>query len=248
MPHHTGMKRKYGSYRPQAHKGRRRSTYRRAPGRVVPGFTRVSGFYGRYPVTARSGAGELKFHDVDMDDAVVAATGTVVPTVNIIPQGVTEITRVGRKCTIKNILWRYTYSLPEIDAQGTPASGDVLRVIMFLDKQCNGATATTTGILESANLRSFNNLANSGRFKILYDKKHTINYSNLASDGAGVVSSGSVVRYNEFYKKCNIPIEFDSTTGALTEIRSNNIGTLLLSNSGNAGFVSKIRLRFSDGS
>ncbi len=206
------------------------------------GYDRTAGYYGRY----NPGSGELKFHDVDLDDAVVATGGTVTPTINIIPQGVTEITRVGRKCTIKRVGWRYTIQLLESDAQATPAAGDTVRVILYQDKQANGATAAVTDILESADFQSFNNLANSGRFRTLMDRTHTLNYAGLASDGAGVVSQANVQQNFQFHKKCNIPIEFNAATGAIGEIRSNNLGVLLISAGGTAFFGSKFRLRFSD--
>lgn len=202
------------------------------------GYLRTSGFYG-------ATAAELKFHDVDLDDAVVATGGTVTPTINIIPNGTTEIQRIGRKVHIKKIGWKYTVSLPESDAQATPAPCDAVRVILYQDKQCNGATAAVTDILESADYQSFNNLVNKGRFRVLMDRKHTLNYSGMASDGAGLVSQSAVESNHSFYKVCNIPVEFDSTVGSITEIRSNNLGVLLISSQGVAGFASKIRLRFS---
>ncbi len=224
----------------KAQRAQQRAGYRVTAG---AGYTRTAGFYGRF-----SGAGaERKFHDVDFDDAVVASGGTVTASINLIPQGVTEKTRVGRKATLKTIQWNYTVSLPEVDAVADPAGGDILRVILFMDKQCNGATATVTGILESADYQSFLNLANSGRFRILSDKRHSLNYTTLASDGAGVVSSAQVQREHTLYKSCNIPLEFDATTGAITEIRSNNVGVLLISKNNLAGFASKFRMRFTDG-
>ncbi len=136
--------------------------------------------------------------------------------------------------------------LTEKDALATPSPGDSIRVIMYQDRQCNGATAAVTDILESADWQSFNNLSNKSRFRTLMDRSYQLNFQTLASDGAGLVSSGNFVMEDTFFKKCNIPIEFDSTTGALTEIRSNNIGILLISQNGQVAFTSKIRLRFSD--
>ncbi len=212
--------------------------------RGVAGFQRTSGFYGRY----QGPAAELKFHDVDLDSGAISATGAVTATVNIIPQDVTEKTRVGRKCTIKSIGWRYKLSLPEQDAVATPTASDIVRVIMFLDKQANGATAAVTDLLESADYQSFNNLANKSRFRVLHDAMIPLNYPTLASDNAGVVSSASYQVPGEFFKKCNIPLEFDdsASTGAIGTIRSNNLGVLLISLSAVASFDSKIRLRFSD--
>ncbi len=208
----------------------------------IPGVDRTGGFYGRY--SGRDS--ELKFHDVNITDAIVAATGQITDSVNKIPQGVTESERVGRKCTLKSINWHWQATLPEVDAVMTPAGSDSLRLVVYLDKQCNGATAGVTDLLEAANWLQFRNLSNSGRFNFLMDKTVVLNYSGLASDGAGVVSQGDVLRDGSFYKSCNIPIEFSSTTGAIGEIRSNNIGILLISSAGLVGFDSKMRLRFSD--
>ncbi len=190
--------------------------------------------------------GELKFHDVALDDAVVAVGGNVTATINVIPQGVTEVQRIGRKCTIRSVHWKYRVDLPEVDAVASPNTIDEVRVVLYLDRQANGATAAATDILETATIRSFRNLANSGRFMILMDRLHVINWGTLASDNAGVVSSAEVVREYSFNKKCEFPLEFSGANGTIDEIRSNNLGVLLVGLNGTAGFLSSIRLRFSD--
>ncbi len=189
---------------------------------------------------------EYKFHDVDLDDAVVATGGTITPTINIIPTGTTESTRIGRKCTIRNIGWRYSWQMPEQDAQSTPAAADILRIILYVDKQANAATATVLNVLATADFQSFNQLQNKDRFITLMDKTIECNYNSLASDGAGVVSQGSVFGEGTFFKRVNIPIEFSGATGAMDQIRSNNFGVLLISAVGIVGFFSKFRLRFTD--
>ncbi len=207
---------------------------------VVPGFTRTGGFFGH-------AVGELKFHDIDIDDAAVAAGGTIaIDSVNKIPQGVTEVQRIGRKCTLRSINWRFDIALPEVDAVADPPANDIVRVIVYLDKQANGATAAVTDIVETADYQSFNNLANKHRFRTLMDRSYDLNYLTLASDGAGLVSAGAVIIRDSFFKKINVPVEFSATTGAITEIRSNNIGILLLGKSGASAFTSKMRIRFSD--
>ncbi len=194
---------------------------------------------------------ELKFHDVALDDAVIAAAGTITDTINIIPQDNTAITRNGRKVVVKNINWRYRISLPEVDAVATPGPGEDVRVMLYLDKQCNGAGAlvsTNAGILATVDYQSFNNLSNKNRFKILYDKVHTLVYRSLASGDASQFSSAGNRLNRAVYLKCNIPLEFDSSaaTGAIATIRSNNLGVLLISSSGVAGFQSNFRLRYTD--
>ncbi len=198
---------------------------------------------GRYSKEDR----ELKFHDLDIDLNPVVAAGSIPVSCNLIAQGVTESTRVGRKCTIKSISWRFQNALVEVDAIGTPPPADVVRVILFLDKQANGAAAAVTDILETADFQSFNNLSNSGRFRTLMDRTYGINYTTLASDGAGVVSSAEHFMQDTFFKKCHIPIEYSAGAGVIGEVRTNNIGVLLISRAGTVAFESKMRLRFSDG-
>ncbi len=212
------------------------------------GKDRTGGYYGRFAHNGSAGA-ELKFHDVDLDDALIATPSALTASINLIPQGVTEKTRVGRKCVIRAINWHYQLSLAEQVDKTSPSSGDTVRVILYQDKQCNGATATATGLMETDDWQSFRNLANSGRFKILMDRTHNINFMTLTStQNADTFDQANVLRDYSFYKKCAIPIEFDATTGAITEIRSNNIGVLLMAPGGaSVGFESKFRLRFSDG-
>ncbi len=210
---------------------RSRQMYSRSRG-VVAGYTRRAGYYGGI---------ENKFFDLDIDDATIAGGGTIAEdSCNAIAQGTGECNRDGRKCTINAINWRYKIS---VGSTTTLACSDVVRVILYLDKQANGAAATTTDILESDDYQSFNNLANRKRFKILMDRTHDVNAPGAAGNG----TANDSVPYNitsSLYKKCNIPLEYSSTTGAITELRSNNIGVLLLSKNGAYGFESKMRLRF----
>ncbi len=222
-------------YRPPA---KRRTAFSKRAFR--PGVDRTGGFYGRY-----SGRrGELKFHDVDLDDAVIASGIQITPSINLIAQGVTESTRVGRKCTVKSVNWHYNITMPDV---GNAGAGEVVRVVLYKDKQANGATATATGLFESDDYQSFRNLANSGRFEVLMDRTHKLNYQSSA--GNGTANDAPLQEHTfSFYKACHIPLEFDSTTGAITEIRSNNLGVALIAKTGSVGFASKFRLRFSDGS
>lgn len=205
------------------------------------GFDRTGGFFGRF-----AQGQELKFHDLDIDDAVVAGPGTIArDSCNLIAQGVTESQRVGRKCTIRAIGWRWDIALPNTATVGS--TSDVVRVVLYLDKQANGAIATVTGILKTDDYQSFNNLANKGRFRTLMDR--TYSFSATAGSGRGstdTLSFGENRIIDNFFKKVTIPIEFSGSTGALTELRSNNIGVLLLSKSGLCAFTSKMRIRFAD--
>ncbi len=211
------------------------------------GYNRTSGFYGRY----RGRNPELKFFDTDVNvtaGALIAA-GAIHASINLIPQNITESGRIGRKCVVKKIGWKWNIVKPT--TANITLGHAIVRMICYKDKQCNGAAAvpsTNVGILASANYQSFRNLANTGRFTILYDKTFDLNVLASAGDGTANDSS-SLSLSGEWYKDCNIPLEFDNTTGAITEIRSNNIGFLFISLNGvntSVSIDSKVRIRFSD--
>ncbi len=214
----------------------RRPPRKRRFGRITVGPTAV------FPVLVPQM--ELKFHDVDLDETAIASAGDIQATINIIPQGTTEVQRVGRKCTIRQINWRFDMVFNATTAAASTST--TVRIVMYLDKQANQATAAVLDILETADYQSFNNLSNKKRFRTLMDR--TYDFVAQAGGGDGTTEDyGEVLISDSFYKKVNIPIEFTSTTGAIGEITSNNIGVLLIGKDNNAViFASKIRLRFTD--
>ncbi len=199
----------------------------------------------------RVDTGELKFHDLSIDDAVIAINGNIAEDSCLtIPEGNGDSDRIGRKITVTNIGWRFSMNLP---ATATAAdTSDIIRVILYEDKQCNGATAvvaTNAGILAADDFESFNNLSNRKRFRILMDRNYAM--KSMAGSGRGTtdtLSYGEDRVTDTFFKKVNIPIEYDNsvTTGAIESMRSSNIGVLLLSSNGHTGFNSSMRIRFLD--
>lgn len=189
---------------------------------------------------------EYKFHDVDLDDAVIGAGGNITASINLIPQGVAENKRIGRKCTIRSINWSWRINLNQVEQTDSPPSGDTVRVILYLDQQCNGATIAVTDLLETDDYQSFMNLANSGRFIVLLDEFLTLNYPCMTEGTADQFSVSNVLQMGHFSTRCNIPLEFDFSNGILPEIKSNNLGVMLVGSQGVANWNSNFRLRFTD--
>ncbi len=224
--------------------GKRRKAFNNGRAKRRRKTTSKPKFRGRRAVAN----GELKFHDVDLDDVLIATGGSVTASINLIAQGITESTRIGRKCTITNIGWRYQLGIALQQDDADITSGDVARIIMYVDRQANGATAAVTDILEVADFQSFNNLGNSGRFRTLMDRSYVLNKEVSGTDGTNTVGTPFHVGVADtFFMKVNIPIEFSAALGVIAEIRSNNIGVLVISGAGTTQFNSKIRLRFADG-
>lgn len=212
--------------------------------RMQRGYVRKGGFYGRFNTAKARAGGELKFFDTDLS-FTFDSTGEVPATgqLNLIPQDATQSGRIGRTCTVKSIhIKGQVQYVPAASTNGC----DSAFMYLVLDKQCNGAAAAATAVLDSTDFRvAMTNLENSDRFVILKKWIHNLNSS------AGVSGAyGRYIKNMDFYKKCNIPLYFDSTaaTGALTTIRSNNI--FLLAGAGQEDdvttFAGQCRLRFMD--
>ncbi len=256
MPYGNG----YGRKRPAYHRGAFRRPFKKrrapaAPARRFAGYYRREGYYGRFnKPSVMTGGQELKFHDIDMDLApadyslgIIGNTDSVVK----IGQGLTESTRIGRKCVIRSIGWRGDIILDGQSVAGVGV-GTTPRLMLVQDTQCNGAAPAVSGIggvLESADWRSFNNLSNKGRYKVLWDRRFTLNTTAGAGNGTANDMSGMRQAF-AFYKKCHIPLEFSGVAdpAAITELRTNNIFCILILNNGSAltQMQSKFRFRFSD--
>lgn len=225
----------------------RRAAYQGMPGllgdmpRVIaPGYTSATGFYGRFNGPGR----ELKFLDTESSFSIdrtgeVPATGQLV----LIPQGATQSTRIGFKCTIRSIQWR---AVVEMVPDASVNSSGVAYIYLIQDTQANGAAAAVTDVFTSASLeKGLLNIANASRFRIL--KKWVLDFNSQA----GVTTAyNSHARHVEYFKKCNIPLDFNGATGAITEIRSNNLfiiaGSALANSDDEISVFGSFRVRFDD--
>lgn len=182
---------------------------------ALRGFARTGGVYGRFQP---SGV-ETKFADMDLSVAGVPNSSNAFgwSTLNQIPVGDGPSARIGRSITITSVQVQYA-----LDIHHTEQNAIYLRFMIVLDKQCNGAAATATDIMNRNHILSYRNLDNTERFVVLNDK--TIRYSPSALSQAGYVRyQGPTIQ--SVYRKCNIPITYDNTatSGVIATIRSNNI-------------------------
>ncbi len=212
------------------------------------GRDRIGGFYGRYTPRPR-GRPEKKFFDVAFGWPALDITGgSIVQNsfVNI-PAGVTESQRIGRKCTIVSIAFRLVVTW---GAQLTDPEENSFRIILYVDHQANGATAVPLQILEPAVYLAYRNLENISRFTVLHDRLYDM---VSTGSGSGLDEFSPSVTTIQYFKKCNIPIEYSGVTGNLGEIKSNNIGMLVVPRFDNTiagvtvqGGLGRARLRFTD--
>ncbi len=198
---------------------RRRRSFktRRRSGRF-----RKIGFYGRYnkPFRTRNQRDELKFNDRQISGGAIGTNlQDIAPDLCRIGTGTGEQNRIGRKIIIKSIQLRLHLMIND----PTAPVHDIVRVILLVDKQANGAIPTETNILATAgNVGSFYQLENSGRFIILMDETFTMTTGGGAGNGTTNVFA-DVNIYIKRYFKLHIPIEYSGVIGAITEIQSNNL-------------------------
>ncbi len=183
--------------------------------------------------------GEKKFFDTAINLAVGAGAGLVEDSLCHVPIGTGPSDRIGRSITIHNINIRGIINFPE----HATISADVYRLIVYLDNSANGAAATATDILSEADEKSFRNLNNNTRFLVLKD---TYNSMNALTSDAGS-NYGQTIHPYEFnwYSREGIKVNFNSTAGAIGELKEANIGLLWL-NQGATGFIATSRIRYTD--
>lgn len=184
-------------------------------------------------------AGELKNFDTTLSftfdtTGEVPATGQL----NLIPQGTSATTRIGRQCVVRSIAGQF---LIRFTPGVATSSSSTVYLFLVQDTQANGAAAAVTDVMTSNNFAiAIRNLDNAQRFKML--KRWMIPLNAL-------IATSNINIAQNFYLKCNIPLEFSSTAGAITELRSNNL-FLMAGTDGQTDDLpvldGTIRLRFSD--
>lgn len=208
------------------------------------GYERSGGYYGRYAPYGN----EMKFFDTALAGGAIDSTGEVITggQLCLIPQGTAENNRIGRKCVIRKIHFKGAVT------HGTTNSNTFIRICIVLDKQCNGAAAAYTDLFTSSSaIQAYRNLANSERFEILKDW-YWGSGATATSTSDNWATSGNTIFYHpvktlKWSHKCNIPLEFSSTTGAITEIKTNNIFVTAISSTDDVPLLTfTCRLRFSD--
>lgn len=216
-----------------------------ARARGTPGFTRNVGNY------RKTTKGELKYFDGETDvvgglsGVPVGVTGTIVDeSLNLIKQGTQPSQRIGRKVVVKRLQMRGHVRLQSVVAGITPNRPLRFRLIVYCDKQCNGAAGSAEQILQSRNnsadasvdkdvtLDNYRNMEYIDRYRIIYDKTHTLNPLTLSTadvSGLRIDSSGVYKTFN-FGKNMNLEIIWGTVaaSGTIDQIQSNNLGVMCI--------------------
>jgi len=199
--------------------------------RIDPGYTRAAGFY-------RFAERELKWLDRPTiplsdvpEDVGHCCTGSPAVGVDgqfdgglnvLLPQGTSANERIGMTIRIRSIEMRIlvTKLKPEF-------ATDAYHVFLMLDTQCNGqwpiySDVFVHDVVGPGMGTDLFNLVNGSRFRILH-------HFAIPAPSAGIdntVGPGffmNVALQRSVVLACDIPIVYNGSTGAINEIRSNNL-------------------------
>lgn len=162
---------------------------------------------------------------------------------NGIATGTSKTTRIGNRIFLKSL---HLKALLRLDNQVTAVpSSDLVRIIVGIDMQANGAMTAATDVLVSATASlSHRNLDQTQRFKILMDKYYTL---NVASQNAATSNATSYRFVQKFFSfKEPIQVAYNGTTGDIGEVRSNNLFIIICDDLGFCSNKLQTRIRYSD--
>jgi len=164
---------------------------------------------------------------------------------NLIPEGIDEQQRIGRKIHLESSALTFAWEFP------APAAGEYVvscRMILVYDNQTNGTLPVITDFLETDSPLSYMNLNNSKRFRVIYD-----NYNMCGKgdnfDGLSITGANGLQMYDRVYRRLDDDCVYPGS--ATTNPNTGGYYLLVLTN-GNltvaAGLQVRVqhRLRFTD--
>jgi len=251
--------RRYGAFGP-ASRSRVRSYRPRFAGRYGltraaarpfrPGFDRTGGAYKRALYNPNADKAEVKNYDVLNTVALTLANPLSVSqsaitggALELLTQGVGESQRIGRKICVKNFHLRGNCEfVPQAASQGW----DRATIMLVLDTQCNGAFPANppTDMFQSTNPSAWMlNLDNTNRFRILKTWSHDF---NATVQDVGGLTLANQVAHVDMFVPMNMEVMYSANTGAIAEIRDNNLFLAYGSTNGECVFGGSSRVRFTD--
>lgn len=222
---------KYGAMKYVPSKKYRRSTRRtQAVIMTKPKYSGISLFQDRPTI-------EWKNLDTQVTDAAYAAASSAfagLGILNLIAQGSGNGQRVGRKCTMRSLFYRFQ----AISLAGANPSQDRIRIVIVFDRQFNGTLPAVADIFApSTDYIGFQNLNNSERFLVVSDK-----HFECQAGGAGTVTTG------ECYVKMSLEEMFKGTGATALDIATGALIGYIAAPGSATGFTYNFasRVRFTD--
>ncbi len=150
----------------------------------------------------------------DSASSLTPGNTAVLQTLSFVAVGDTNVTREGNKIIAKRLIVR-------LRVIKTVATTDVVRFIVFVDKEQHGVIATTANLTEDSAVGTFYNKNNRQRFRILKDITMV-----MSSDDSG--GTGDIVQRNFVIPLRNMAIHYVGTAADQASQGKNNIYSFLV--------------------
>lgn len=222
---------------------------------IIPGLTRTTLSYRRSNPAFRgieTHYNDCSFNETCLRQGNSTTFTSISPTagapvnpaddsLNLISQGTTKNQRIGNKLNLYAIRIRGEVTVP---TNASSIGSDWVRIVLVLDKQANGAVANVADVFEptaaaTTDLNAHMNMDNVDRFKIVKDRLIIPPPSGYGTIATGQASIRLPFKLNH---KCQTEIVFSSTTGVITEVRSNNWILFCFSSTSSSSISGKSRV------
>lgn len=179
---------------------------------------------------------EFKYHDTQFSQQ--AHTTGAILSLNFINQGDGSTNRDGDQCRLKSLELHGAVALP-----ATASRPNSTRLMLILDTEPNGSTPAITDILDNQGgsinfYYSPRNLDNRTRFVVMKDWHYTVN------------PNGTEAYQINHYRKLDLKVLFNGTTGSITTMKNNHLFLLVLgdeaSGATNPTYALSSRIRYVD--
>lgn len=162
---------------------------------------------------------EVKYKIYQTNGSVISSTPTITDNFFYdIAQGGATTQRIGHQIRPISCLFRYFVSH---DVGNADCS--IIRMMLVIDRHCNGVAFTAADLLDDTtvqdNLVSSYVVPNSARFRVIYDRIINIDDNRPCA-------------YRKFNYRfpANFSVKYDATASAITDLSSNNIALVTISN------------------
>lgn len=192
---------------------------------------------------------ELKFKDYAFDP-VGAISTTIVGSesdpsngsISAIGQGTGVSLRDGRTCTLRHLDIRG--SVDKV-ISGSPENANIIRVIVLLDKQTDGAQFKGEDVMTSITFveNAHRNLLFEKRFEILKDTTFLLEPKVGAVDGGSTTTWGIAKTFHWKFD-LDIPVEFKSNLTNVSAITNNSLHVMAFSEDNGYFLKYESRVRF----
>lgn len=156
---------------------------------------------------------EKKYNDVFDFSLIVPTSAVIIPLINLVRNSTAQ-GRVGSSVKVVSLYVSVQFDINPL------AVGSIVRMMLILDMQANQALPSVGDILQDTTAQTMQplDLEHTDRFKILRDKRIVLNTGYIQET------------FKKYYIKKECHIKYESNTGTITDIISNNLLLLFVSN------------------